>query len=68
MNPDTGAIAKFTNMNEAAKAGHTISLTEDEATQLENVVPAERVAVLAEFRGSKILTRAYIQPRRKKDQ
>jgi hypothetical protein len=68
MNPDTGAIAKFTNMKDAVLAGYTENLTEEEATQLENIVPTKRVAALAEFRGSKILTRAYIPPRRKKDQ
>jgi hypothetical protein len=67
MNPETGMIARFKTQLDAMDAGHTVELTDEEATKLESVEPGNRMSELAKFRGSKILTRAYIPPRRERD-
>jgi hypothetical protein len=66
MNPDTGAIVKFSSQKEAYAAGYTIPLADEEAAQLDRVAPEARVAALSIFRGSPILTRRYVPPRRKR--
>jgi hypothetical protein len=67
MNPETKAIAFFETEEDARAAGHTVPLTEAEAAHLLERPRAERKAALARFRGSPVLTRTYVPPRRNRD-
>ena len=53
MNPDTGAIAHFETEEDAKKAGHTVQLSDAEATKLYSTNRKMRRAKLAEMRRKK---------------
>jgi hypothetical protein len=66
MNPETKAIGLF-ETDDDARAGHTIALSDDEASELADVPRAKRIEALGKFRGCPITTKSYIPPRRKRD-
>lgn len=67
MHPTTHAIATFETTQDMVDAGYTVTLTEDEACHLSSVTREQREAALATFRGSPVLTKSYVPPRRARD-
>jgi hypothetical protein len=67
MNPETKAIGIFETEEDAKLAGHTVPLSESEAAELLKLKRSGRGAALAMLRGSPILTKSYVPPRRNRD-